>query len=69
MLTVAIGPIHDASVDLHVQLDGRRDLSAQIFRQLRDAILDGRLRPGQRLPPTRELARRLSVSRNTAGVA
>ena len=56
-------------MDLHVQLDGRRDLSEQIFRQLRDAILDGRLRPGQRLPPTRELARQLSVSRNTAGLA
>ena len=56
-------------MDFHVSLTGRGDLAAQIYRQLLDAILDGRLRPGERLPPTRELARRLDVSRNTAAVA
>jgi GntR family transcriptional regulator/MocR family aminotransferase len=56
-------------VDLHVSLVGRRDLAGQIYRQLRAAILDGRLRAGDALPPTRELARRLSISRNTVGVA
>lgn len=45
---------------------GRRD---QIYRQLRAAILDGRLTDGEPLPPTRELARRLSVSRNTVSSA
>jgi GntR family transcriptional regulator/MocR family aminotransferase len=56
-------------MDVHVTLEGRGDLSARIYRQLLDAIVDGRLRPGQRLPPTRELARRLAVSRNTVAVA
>src|SRR5881409_1460760 len=56
-------------MDFHVSLAGRGDLTARIYRQLRDAVLDGRLRPGERLPPTRELARRLSVSRTTVAVA
>jgi GntR family transcriptional regulator / MocR family aminotransferase len=54
--------------DLHISLIGRRDLSGEIYRQLREAILDGRLRAGERLLPTRELAGRLSVSRTTAAV-
>ncbi len=37
----------------------------QIFDQLRTAILDGRLRPGRRLPSTRALAKEIGVSRNT----
>ena len=32
-------------MDIHVTLEGRGDLSARIYRQLLDAILDGRLRP------------------------
>jgi GntR family transcriptional regulator/MocR family aminotransferase len=56
-------------MDPHVSLAGRGDLAARIYRQLLDAILDGRLRPGQRLPPSRELARSLQVSRNTVAVA
>ncbi|GAA2362532.1 PLP-dependent aminotransferase family protein [Streptomyces cuspidosporus] len=56
-------------MEVHVSLDGHRDLSGQIYRQVRAAILDGRLRPGDPLPPTRELARRLAVARNTVGVA
>jgi GntR family transcriptional regulator/MocR family aminotransferase len=55
--------------EVHVCLVGRRDLAGEIFRQLRRAILDGRLPAGGRLPPTRELARRLSVSRTTVAVA
>ena len=39
-----------------------RDLSAQ----LKAAILDGRLRPGTRLPPTRKAPQVFGVSRNTA---
>ncbi len=53
-------------MDLHVSLVRSRRLAADAYRQLREAILDGRLRPGDRLPSTRELAERLSVSRNTA---
>src|SRR3954453_21083027 len=56
-------------MDFHVSLAGRGDPSVRIYRQLRDAVLDGRLRAGERLPPTRELARRLAVSRNTVAVA
>lgn len=60
------GPI---AIDLHISLDGPGDFASRIHRQLLDAILDGRLRPGERLPPTRELARRLNVSRNTVSAA
>jgi GntR family transcriptional regulator/MocR family aminotransferase len=56
-------------VEFHVSLIGRRDLSGEIYRQLRGAILDGRLRGGEALPPTRELASRLSVARTTVNVA
>ncbi|MGW6498690.1 MocR-like pyridoxine biosynthesis transcription factor PdxR [Nonomuraea angiospora] len=56
-------------MDVHLSLEGRGDLAAQVYRQLLDAILDGRLRSGERLPPTRELARRLEISRNTVAVA
>jgi GntR family transcriptional regulator / MocR family aminotransferase len=56
-------------VEVHVSLVGRKDLTGEIYRQLRRAILDGRLPPGARLPPTRELARRLSVSRTPVRAA
>jgi GntR family transcriptional regulator/MocR family aminotransferase len=56
-------------MEVHVSLVGRNDLTGEIYRQLRRAILDGRLPPGGRLPPTRELARRLNVSRTTVEVA
>ncbi|MGI5237256.1 PLP-dependent aminotransferase family protein [Dactylosporangium sp. CA-139066] len=56
-------------MELHISLDGRGDRTDRIYRQLRDAILDGRLRPGERVPPSRELARRLSVARNTVAAA
>ncbi|MET7393277.1 PLP-dependent aminotransferase family protein [Dactylosporangium sp. NPDC005572] len=56
-------------MDLHISLEGRGDRTDRIYRQLRDAILDGRLRAGERVPPSRELARRLSVARNTVAAA
>ncbi|MFI9767694.1 PLP-dependent aminotransferase family protein [Streptomyces sp. NPDC052415] len=52
-------------MDLHVELlasDGRR---AGLERALRDAVREGRLAPGARLPATRKLADELGVSRNT----
>ena len=52
-------------MELHVSLVGRKDLGGEIYRQLRQAILAGQLRPGDPLPPSRELARRLMVSRST----
>jgi GntR family transcriptional regulator / MocR family aminotransferase len=52
-------------MELHISLVGRKDLGGEIYRQLRQAILAGQLRPGDPLPPSRELARRLAVSRST----
>ncbi len=34
----------------------RRRIHEDVARQLRDAILDGRFRSGEKLPPERELA-------------
>src|SRR5262247_3498135 len=56
-------------MDIHVSLVGRANLRAEIYRQLRQAILERRLRSGDALPPTRELARRLAVARATVVVA
>jgi GntR family transcriptional regulator/MocR family aminotransferase len=56
-------------VAFHVSLVGRSDLSGEIYRQIRQAILDGRLRPGERLSPTRELAAALTVARSTVTIA
>jgi GntR family transcriptional regulator/MocR family aminotransferase len=41
----------------------------ELHRQLREAIVTGRLKPGVRLPPSRALANALGVSRNTAVAA
>lgn len=41
----------------------------QLYEFLRQAILEGRLRPGQRLPATRALAGELGISRNTVMLA
>ena len=56
-------------MDLHVSLVGRRNIAAELYRQLREAIVEGRLRPGDPVPPTRELARRLRLSRTTVTAA
>lgn len=63
------GPIHSHVMDVHVRLSGKGELSEQIYRQIFEAILDGRLPPGKRLPATRALAAQLQVSRNTVGAA
>lgn len=48
---------------LAVSRDGPRTLGAQVEEQLRSAIRSGTLRPGSRLPSTRDLARQLEISR------
>lgn len=48
---------------------GSRQRLAVLHGQLRAAILDGRLKPGARLPATRTLAEGLDISRNTAVAA
>ena len=52
---------------MNLQLDRESRLPAyvQIRNQLRERILRGDLPPGTRLPPEREMARRLGVSRTT----
>lgn len=45
------------------------NLGAQVCEGLRRAILDGRLRPGTRLPSTRALAMRLRLARSTVALA
>jgi GntR family transcriptional regulator/MocR family aminotransferase len=52
-------------VEVHVSLVGRKRLTAEIYSQLRLAIVEGRLARGDRLPATREVARQLAVSRTT----
>lgn len=53
------------AMDIAIRIEGRHDLTGQIFRQLRTAIVDGRLEGGARLPSTRDLAKQLGVSRKT----
>jgi GntR family transcriptional regulator/MocR family aminotransferase len=50
-----------------VAIDRRsaRPLYRQVYEGYREAILDGRVRPGQRLPSTRALAAELRISRIT----
>jgi GntR family transcriptional repressor for pyruvate dehydrogenase complex len=43
----------------------RRRLHEAVAEQLRDAILDGRFAPGQKLPPERELAAEFRVNRTS----
>jgi GntR family transcriptional regulator / MocR family aminotransferase len=57
------------AVDPHLVISGRRDLPGEIYRNLRAAILDGRIAGGERLPATRDLAARLNVSRTTVTTA
>jgi GntR family transcriptional regulator/MocR family aminotransferase len=56
-------------MDFQVNLIGRKNLSGEIYRQIRNAIGDGRLRPGDCLPASRDLAQSLKVSRTTVTVA
>ena len=53
-------------IDLDPVAKGARDASQSLYRQLKAAILDGRLAPGAQLPPTRKSAAYFGTSRNTA---
>ena len=50
---------------LHLPMDGRGPLYAQLTRALKLALARGRVGRGSRLPPSRVLAREVGVSRNT----
>lgn len=56
-------------LDLSVQRVDVTSLAEQIHASLRSAILEGRIRPGARLPSWRDLAMQLGVSRGTVRVA
>ena len=55
----------DASGSLDVERDSDVPISTQIFWQLAYQIDSGRLLPGSRLPPVRELGVMLRVNPNT----
>jgi GntR family transcriptional regulator, transcriptional repressor for pyruvate dehydrogenase complex len=55
--------MEDMSGDLPFQAVEQRRTFEQILRQIEEAIIDGRLKPGDRLPPERELAQTFGVSR------
>lgn len=52
-------------MELHIVINGRKDLAQQLYQQLRDAIESGRLVAGAQLPPSRLLAEQLGISRKT----
>ena len=52
-------------MDLFLDRSDHRSLTRQLYDQLREAIIDGRLPPGARLQPTRAVAEELDVARST----
>lgn len=50
---------------MYLELDGHGPLYDQLTRALKASILDGRIAAGTQLPPTRELADELELSRTT----
>jgi len=50
---------------LGVHRDGPTEIHEQVAGELRRAIADGEAKPGDRLPPARDLAAVLGVNRNT----
>ena len=59
-----MGPLFELKVT--TAAPGSREVASHLFRQLKAAILEKRLQPGSRLPPTRDARRIFGVSRNTA---
>ncbi len=57
-----------SGVDVHVDLAGRR-VRAGLEQELREAVREGRLAPGARLPSSRTLAAELGLGRNTVADA
>jgi GntR family transcriptional regulator/MocR family aminotransferase len=53
-------------LNLGASTEGPGELSGNLYRQLKSAIVEGRLKPGTKLPPTRDAREAFGVSRNTA---
>ncbi|MCC2957776.1 PLP-dependent aminotransferase family protein [Massilia sp. IC2-477] len=64
-MSVPIMLIHELIAAAPLERTAAIPLFRQLYARLKDAILHGRLAPGARLPPTRELAQQLQVSRQT----
>ena len=56
-------------MDLVIRLDGTGEKTVLVYRALCEAIVDGRLPAGHRLPATRVLAADLGVARNSVATA
>ena len=56
-------------MDLFVDRTDRRALSTQLYEQVREAIADGRLRAGDPMVPSRQVAAELGVARHTVTTA
>jgi GntR family transcriptional regulator / MocR family aminotransferase len=56
-------------MDLFLDPEDPKPLAAQLYEQLRSAIAGGRLKPGDQLVPSRQLAGELRVSRHTVTTA
>jgi GntR family transcriptional regulator/MocR family aminotransferase len=52
-------------VELYLDPSLKRGVSAALFAQIRDAIVSARVAPGDRMPPTRQVADQLGISRHT----
>ena len=61
----------NANIFKAIDADRRGTTFQEVVSQLREMIHRGELRPGDRLPPERDLAKRLGVSRPTlrAGIS
>ena len=55
----------NSPLELFVDPNARRTTTRALYQQLREAIATGRVSPGDRLPPSRELAEQLGISRHT----
>jgi GntR family transcriptional regulator/MocR family aminotransferase len=56
-------------MDIFLDPESGQSLTGQLYEQLRRAITEGRLLPGDQLVPSRQLAGELSVSRHTVTTA
>jgi len=68
IIVAIMGSIRMATATLNmVRLDRRQraSLQLQLYRQLRDLIISGKLQAGVRVPSTRDLVGQLGISRNT----
>ena len=62
-------PLVALALDRAAELGVERALNRQLYGQIRELVLGGRLAPGARLPSSRALARELGCSRNTVVTA